>query len=179
MGATRQVLVRDATEADIGVITEIYAHYVLASLATFEVDPPDAREIRRRWVDLAERKLPYLAAEVDGRLAGYAYAAPYRPRIAYRFSLEDSIYVHPMDARRGVGRALLGELIERSAALGYRQMIAVIGDSGNAGSIGLHAAFGFTHAGTLRSVGYKFGRWVDTVFMQRALGAGDETLPGG
>ena len=169
------VEVRVSAEADIPAIADIYAHYVRRSLATFEVEPPDAEEMSRRRADVVGRGLPYLVAELEGKVVGYAYAGPYHRRIAYRFSLEDSIYVRDGQRGQGIGRALLAELLARTAALGYRQMIAVIGDSANAGSIALHSSFGFTHVGTLRSVGFKLGRWVDTVFMQRAIGDGDGT----
>ena len=173
MGNAPPVRVRDSTEADVPAIVEIYAHYVRTSLATFETEPPDLEEMRKRRADVVERGLPYLVAESKGMISGYAYAGPYRPRAAYRFALEDSIYIRAGQTGQGIGRVLLGELIARTTALGYRQMIAVIGDSANAGSIRLHTAFGFTHVGQLRSVGFKMGRWVDTVFMQRALGDGD------
>jgi phosphinothricin acetyltransferase len=139
--------------------------------------PPDAAEMRRRFDDVTRQGLPYLVAEVQGRLAGYGYCTLYRTRSAYRFSLEDSIYVDKDFHGRGVGRTILAELIARSEALGYRQLIAVIGDSGNAASIGLHASLGFLRVGTLRSSGFKFGRWVDSVLMQRPLGPGDGTPP--
>ena len=145
-------------------------------LASFEVVAPDVEEMTRRRAAVLARGLPYLAADVGGQLAGYAYAAPYRERPAYRYSLEDSVYVHPGYIGRGIGRALLEALIEACTAAGYRQLIAVIGDSANAGSIGVHAACGFVRTGLLPSVGFKFGRWVDSVFMQRALGEGDRTL---
>ena len=134
-------------------------------------------ELGRRWRDVTGRGLPYLVAELDGTVAGYGYCAPYRLRSAYRYTLEDSIYIRHDMTGRGVGRRLLEELIRRSEALGYRQIIAVIGDSANAGSIGVHSACGFLRVGTLRSAGFKFGRWVDSVFMQRPLGPGDSTRP--
>lgn len=155
----------------------IYYHHVLRGLASFEEIPPALAEMRRRHAEVVAQGLPYLVAEEAGDVVGYGYCAPYRTRSAYRFALEDSIYVKEGLQRRGVGRALLEELIARSERLGYRQLIAVIGDSANAASIGLHAALGFVRAGTLRSVGYKFGRWVDSVTMQRPLGGGDMTPP--
>lgn len=157
----------------------IYAHHVLQGLGSFEEIPPGLDEMRRRFEDVTGRGLPYLVAISTGTLAGYGYCNLYRPRSAYRFSLEDSIYVRDGEHGKGFGRALLSALIERCTALGYRQLIAVIGDSGNAGSIQLHAKLGFLHNGTLRSSGIKFGRWVDTVMMQRPLGAGDGSLPAG
>jgi L-amino acid N-acyltransferase YncA len=158
-------------------VHSIYAHHVLHGLATFEEEPPLVEELGRRFRDVTGRGLPYLIAEIEGVVAGYGYCAPYRPRSAYRYTLEDSIYVRHDMTGRGVGRRLLEELIRRCEGLGYRQIIAVIGDSANAGSIGVHAACGFLRVGTLRSAGFKFGRWVDSVYMQRALGPGDATRP--
>lgn len=169
--------VRDARREDLPHVQRIYAHHVLHGLASFEETAPDLVEIARRHDAVVRQGLPYLIAEKGGAVLGYAYAAPYRPRPAYRYSLEDSIYVDEAAVGMGIGRMLLGTLVARCEALGYRQMLAVIGDSGNAGSIGLHAALGFKQAGVLRSVGFKFGRWVDTVVMERALGDGDGTLP--
>jgi len=158
-------------------IHAIYSHHVLKGLASFEEEPPSHAELARRYQEAASHGLPYLAAELDGALAGYGYCALYRTRSAYRYSLEDSVYVRPDTVGRGVGRALLAQLILRCEALGYRQLIAVIGDSANAASIGLHASQGFLRAGTLRSVGFKLGRWVDSVIMQRPLGTGDGSPP--
>ena len=169
--------VRPAILSDLPAIQPIYAHHVLHGLATFEEEPPSVQELERRFRDVTGRGLPYLVAEADGTVAGYGYCAPYRPRSAYRYALEDSIYVRPDMTGRGIGRRLLEGLIRRCEGLGYRQMIAVIGDSANAGSIGVHAACGFLRVGTLRSAGFKFGRWVDSVFMQRPLGPGDSTRP--
>jgi phosphinothricin acetyltransferase len=173
--------VRPAETRDVPGIQAIYAHHVLHGIASFEEEPPDQAEMQRRMADILARGLPYLVAEDrpgSGAILGYAYAAPYRARPAYRYSVEDSVYVLPGRGGRGIGSTLLGALIERCAALGYRQMIAVIGDSDNQGSIRLHARHGFRHLGSLASVGFKHGRWVDSVFMQLALGSGDETLPG-
>ena len=169
--------VRASRSEDIPAIRAIYAHHVLHGLASFELSPPDVHEIARRRTEVLARGLPYLVAEAGGQLAGYAYAAPYRERPGYRFVLEDSVYIHPDYVGRGIGRALLDVLIETCTSAGYRQLIAVIGDSGNAGSIGLHAACGFVRTGMLPSVGFKFGRWVDSVLMQKELGEGDRTLP--
>ncbi len=169
--------VRPATHGDLPAILEIYGHHVLHGLASFEEVAPPLDELRRRFDDVHSRGLPWLAADFGGVLAGYGYCAPYRSRSAYRYSLEDSIYVRHGSEGRGVGAALLGALIERSEALGYRQLVAVIGDSANAASINLHASFGFLRVATLRSVGFKFGRWVDSIVMQRPLGAGDATPP--
>ena len=169
--------VRDATPADLPGIAAIYAHHVRTGLASFEIDPPDGAEMRARFEAVRAKGLPYLACEIGGRLAGFAYASPYRARPAYRFALEDSVYVDPGSARRGVGRALLAALIDRCEAIGCRQLVAVIGDSGNEASISLHSALGFEKVGTLRSIGYKHGRWVDSVLMQRRIGPGDSTPP--
>lgn len=171
------VALRAATDRDVPRLTAIYAHHVRTGLASFEIDPPDDAEVARRLADVAARGLPYLVAEADGRVVGYAYAAPYRLRPAYRYTLEDSVYVDPGCAGRGIGRRLLERLVSEAAARGYRQMIAVIGDSANRPSIALHEACGFARVGLLPAVGLKFGRWVDSVLMQRALGAGDATLP--
>jgi len=172
--------VRDAAESDIPAIQAIYAHHVLHGVASFEEEPPDQAEMLRRFQEVRVKGMPYLVADdvaEGGGVLGYAYAGPYRARPAYRFALENSVYVLPGAGGRGIGSALLGELVQRSAALGYRQMIAVIGDSANRASIRLHARHGFRECGILRSVGYKHGRWLDSVFMQRALGLGDETPP--
>jgi L-amino acid N-acyltransferase YncA len=171
------VVLRPAQPDDLPAIQAIYAHHVLTGLASFEEEPPSVDELRRRYEDIIGRGLPYLVAEYALEVAGYGYCAPYRPRSAYRYALEDSIYIRADMVGRGYGKMLLNELIRRCEALGYRQLIAVIGDSGNAASIGVHAACGFLRVGTLRSVGYKLGRWVDSVFMQRPLGPGDAKPP--
>jgi L-amino acid N-acyltransferase YncA len=172
-----QAAIRPAAPADAEAIAAIYAHHVLHGTATFEEVPPGPAEIARRRADVAGRGLPWLVAEAGGRLLGYAYAGPFRARPAYRFTFEDSIYLDPAATGRGLGRRLLERLIADCTAAGARQLVAVIGDSGNAASIALHARLGFRHVGTLRSVGFKFGRWLDTVEMQRPLGDGDATLP--
>jgi phosphinothricin acetyltransferase len=173
------VEVRDSVEIDLDAIAAIYAHHVMHGLGSFEETPPGREELARRRAEVLGRGLPYLvAAEGAGRVLGYAYAGPYRTRSAYRHSVESSVYVAPDAARRGVGRKLLAALIARCEAAGFRQMIAVIGDSGNAGSIGLHQALGFRRVGTLEAIGWKHGRWVDSVLMQRALGSGDDSPPG-
>ena len=174
---TADAVIREVADGDMATITAIYAHHVLSGLASFEEEPPDAAEMMRRRDKILDQELPYIVAVSGGTVGGYAYASPFRPRPAYRHSVEDSVYVTPDMARRGIGRLLLETLIERCAAQGYRQMIAVIGDSENAPSINLHAKLGFRMAGTIRSVGFKFGRWVDSVYMQRPLGDGDTTLP--
>jgi L-amino acid N-acyltransferase YncA len=169
--------VRPATPADIPAITRIYAHSVRTGTASFELEPPDEAEMTRRMQTLLGGGYPYVAAEIDGGLAGYAYAGPYRPRPAYRYSVEDSIYIDPSAQRKGVGRALLENLIEECTRRGFRQMIAVIGDSAHTPSIELHRALGFRMIGNIENVGYKFGRWLDSVLMQRALGPGATTAP--
>ena len=168
---------RPARPADVPRIVEIYRPQVLGGFATFELVPPEAGEMARRLADIVAAGMPYLVAEVDGVVAGYAYANTYRARPAYRHTVEDSIYIDDAYSRRGIGRALLDALIAQSAARGFRQMIAVIGDSGNAASIALHRACGFAPAGVLAATGWKLGRWVDSVLMQRPLGAGAQTAP--
>ena len=158
-------------------IQRIYAHHVMHGFGSFEEEPPDLAELMRRRGDYLSRRLPYLVAELSGRVVGYAYAGPYRTRSAYRFTVENSIYVDPAQTGRGIGRKLLSELIAQCTALGYRQMIAVIGDIENTASIKLHEALGFNLSGIFRSVGRKRGRWLDSVMMQLALGAGDKTDP--
>jgi len=169
--------IRPATEADLPDITRIYEHAVLHGTATFELIAPDLTEISRRFRSLMEGGFPYFVAALDGRVVGYAYAGPYRPRPAYRFTVENSIYLDPAIHRRGVGFRLLQGLIGECEARGYRQMIAVIGDSANAGSIGVHRRCGFQMIGTHPDVGLKFGRWLDTVMMQLSLGDGARTMP--
>jgi phosphinothricin acetyltransferase len=170
--------IRAAREDDLSTITAIYREEVLHGTATFELAPPDRAEMARRRAALAAGGFPFLIAEGEGgRCLGYAYAAPYRPRPAYDLAVEDSVYVAAEARRRGVGRALLAALVAAATAAGFRQMIAVIGDSANTGSIALHGALGFRMVGTLMAVGRKHGRWVDTVLMQRELGAGDATPP--
>jgi L-amino acid N-acyltransferase YncA len=168
---------RDAQSGDAPAIQEIYAEHVLTGLASFEETPPDSNEMRRRMEEIRAAGLPYLVAELDGKVSGFAYASPFRNRSAYRYTVEDSVYIAGDALHRGLGRALLGAIIERCTALGYRQMIAVIGDSANDASIGLHAHLGFIMSGTMPAVGFNFGRWVDSVRMQRALGAGADTPP--
>jgi L-amino acid N-acyltransferase YncA len=177
IAGTSAVPTRPATSADIPAITRIYAHAVKHGTASFELEPPDEAEMARRMQSLLDGGYPYIVAEIEGALAGYAYAGPYRPRLAYRFSVEDSIYIDPNAQRRGVGRVLLQNLIEECERRGFRQMIAVIGDSAQAPSIELHRALGFRMIGAVENVGYKFGRWLDSVNMQRALGAGATTKP--
>jgi L-amino acid N-acyltransferase YncA len=169
--------IRPASAADLPFITGIYDHAVRQGTATFEIVPPDLAEMTRRFDGLMDGGFPYLVAALDGRVAGYAYAGAYRPRPAYRFTVENSIYLQPSIHRQGIGLQLLQRLIAESEARGYRQMIAVIGDSANAGSLGVHTKCGFQMIGTHPDVGFKFGRWLDIVMMQRALGEGAITLP--
>lgn len=169
--------IRAATASDVAQVTTIYANHVLHGTATFEIDPPDHAEMLRRFADVTAQGYPYLVAERAGAIVGYAYAGPFRARPAYRFTVEDSIYLDANAQRQGLGRALLERLIEACTTRGARQMIAVIGDSSNAGSIALHRRCDFADAGRLVASGFKFGRWIDTVLMQRALGEGARTLP--
>src|SRR5690242_1579160 len=171
------MLVRPANAKDVPAIQAIYAHHVLHGLASFEEVPPTADEMRRRFEEIAKQGLPYLVVEMGDELVGYGYCSLYRTRSAYRYTLEDSVYVKEGKQGNGIGKAVLSELIDRCTALKYRQIIAVIGDSANAASIGLHASLGFVRAGNLRSTGFKFGRWVDSVLMQLPLGPGDGTKP--
>jgi L-amino acid N-acyltransferase YncA len=173
----QKIIIRPAAPFDIGAITRIYADAVLHGTASFEIDPPDEAEMARRQAALLDNGYPYLAAEIDSAVVGYAYAGPYRARPAYQWSVEDSIYVAPERHRKGIGALLLNRLIAESTRHGFRQMIAVIGDSAQIGSIALHERAGFSHIGTLRSVGFKHGKWLDTVLMQRALGQGDAAGP--
>ena len=163
------LVVRASTEADVARCTEIYAHHVLHGTASFEIDPPDLAEMKKRRAAVLELGLPHLVAERDGKIMGYAYASNWRPRPAYKFSVEDSIYIDKDAVGQGVGRALLPVLIEQCAKLGKKQMVAVIGDSASTPSIRLHASCGFRMVGTLENIGFKFGRWLDSVLMQRPL----------
>jgi L-amino acid N-acyltransferase YncA len=172
-----EVSIRPATPADIPAITRIYAHAVRSGTASFELEPPDEAEMTRRQNTLLDGGFPYLVATRDGAVLGYAYAGPYRARPAYRFSVENSVYVAAEAHRRGAGRALMDRLIAESEARGYRLMIAVIGDSAQTPSIALHRAAGFKLVGTFEGVGYKFDRWLDTVLMQRTLGKGMSAPP--
>ncbi|HVI51953.1 MAG TPA: GNAT family N-acetyltransferase [Candidatus Sulfotelmatobacter sp.] len=171
------VAVRDAQEEDMAAIQAIYSYFVTRSCASFEEVPPTVEEMKARRARTLERGLPYLVAETDGEILGYTYAGPFRFRSAYRYTIEDSIYVAPGVSRRGIGSTLLGTLVERCTALGYRQMIGIIGDSANIGSISVHRKLGFRQEGVLRGVGLKFGRWIDAVIMHRPLGNADSGLP--
>ena len=171
------VVVRDALDADMEAVARIYAHHVEQGLATFEEVPPTAAEMLARRAKVLAIRAPYLVAEIDGEVVGYCYATPYHARAAYRHTLEDSVYVAPGRGGRGIGGALLAELIARCEAGPWRWIVAIVGDSGNSASIALHRRHGFEPVGTLRSVGFKLGRWVDTPIMQRVLGPGDSRPP--
>ena len=172
--------IRASLDSDVVAITAIYRHHVLNGTGTFEVEPPDATEMGRRRADVLHKSLPYLVAQADdGRILGFAYCNWFKPRPAYRFSAEDSIYVAHDAAGQGIGRQLLDALAAHAEAAGVRKLLAVIGDSANAGSIGVHRAAGFTEAGVLRSVGWKFGQWLDIVLMEKPLGDADTTAPDG
>lgn len=166
-----------ATESDIPAITALYATEVNDHVATYEYDVPDEAEMLRRMRDVVAHGFPYLVAEFEGRFAGYAYASAYRTRIGYRWTVEDTVYIEPAMQGRGIGSALLGQLIDECEARGFRQMVAVIGEPANAASVKLHERFGFSTVGIFRGLGRKHGRWLDTVQMQRALGAGDAEAP--
>ena len=176
--AGEAMLIRPSRDDDVGAIAAIYGYHVMNGVASFEEVPPAVEEIARRRGEIVARGLPFLVAEREARVVGYCYAGVFRPRPGYRFTLEDSIYVDAAEAGRGIGRALLQPLLEHCAELGYRQMVAVIGGRETIPSIRLHEALGFSHAGVLPAVGFKFGRWIDTVLMQRALGPGASSRPG-
>jgi phosphinothricin acetyltransferase len=163
-------VIRDSREGDIAAITAIYRDAVLTGTASFELDAPEEPEMARRRARLVEGRYPYLVAESSGKVAGYAYAGPYHTRPGYRYTVEDSVYIAEWARRQGLARGLVSRLIEICTARGFRQMIAIIGNSGNAASIELHRALGFEMVGTLKDVGYKFDRWLDSVIMQRPLG---------
>ncbi|HWT09297.1 MAG TPA: GNAT family N-acetyltransferase [Roseomonas sp.] len=171
------ITLRDATAADVPAITAIYAHHVLHGTGTFEEEPPPESDIAGRIARIQDAGYAWIVAEEDGLILGYGYFSPFRPRSAYRFTAEDSVYVRDDIRGQGVGKALVAELLARAEAMGIRQMVAVIGDSENVGSIGLHISLGFRQIGVLKAVGMKFGRWVDVVQMQKALGEGEKTLP--
>ncbi|MDB5502242.1 MAG: GCN5-related N-acetyltransferase [Tardiphaga sp.] len=172
-----EIEIRPAGPADLPAITAIYGEAVQFGTATFELIPPDLPEMTRRFGELTSAGFPWLVGLLDGRVVGYAYASLYRTRPAYRFTVENAIYLAPESHRRGIGTRLLQRLIDDCETLGFRQIIAVIGDSANAGSIGVHTKAGFQMIGLHPDVGYKFGRWLDIVMMQRALGGGGRTLP--
>ncbi len=171
------MIVRAASQRDMTRVAEIYAHAVLHGLGTFEETPPSPEDMEARRAAIVAQGLPYLVAEEAGQVLGFAYAGPFRPRAAYRYTVEDSVYVAPDAQGRGVGRAALSAVLDACAALGLRQVVAVIGDSSNTASVGLHAALGFTHQGVGKSLGFKHGRWVDIVWMQKALNGGEGSPP--
>jgi phosphinothricin acetyltransferase len=171
-------IIRDAHDTDMPAVQAIYAHHVTTGIASFELQPPTLEELLRRRADVLVNGLPYLVAEMDGEVVGYGYATLYRPRPAYGNTVEDSVYVRDGMGGRGIGQALLAEVIDRCIANGRRQMVAVIGNSANHGSIALHTRLGFRLVGVFEAVGFKHGRWVDTVLMQRSLGDGATTPPG-
>jgi len=179
MHARAPAVIRPAQPLDLPAITGIYDHAVRNGTASFEIEPPDEAEMRRRFEAMRASGHPYLVADCSGAIAGYAYAGPYRARPAYHWCVEDSIYVAPQWQGHGIGRLLLERLVDAAATAGFRQMIAVIGDSANTASIGLHRMAGFRLVGTFDDVGFKFGRWLDSVLMQRALGPGAITPPDG
>ena len=170
-------LIRPSRDEDIAAITAIYTHHVLHGTGTFEIDPPSEADMAARRADVLGKGLPYLVAESAGEVLGFAYGNWFKPRPAYRFSAEDSIYLAPGAAGKGIGRTLLNAFCIQAEAAGVRKLIAVIGDSANAGSIGVHRSVGFTHVGTLKSCGWKFDQWLDVVMMEKALGAGDSSAP--
>jgi L-amino acid N-acyltransferase YncA len=169
--------IRPSNDNDVAAITAIYAHHVLHGTGTFETEPPLEADMRTRRADVLGKGLPYLVAELDGRVVGFAYGNWFKPRPAYRYSVEDSIYLAPDQAGKGLGRALLAELLTRFEAAGIRKVMAIIGDSANAGSVGVHTALGFTQVGIVESCGWKFGAWRDIVIMQKTIGAGDSLPP--
>lgn len=171
------LIIRDAMPDDMAQVQRIYAHHVLHGTATFEETPPTVDEMLARRANVLAAGMPYLVAELGNEIAGYCYAGQYRPRVAYRYTIEDSIYLGESHAGKGLGKALLSTLIERCEQGPWRQMIAVIAGNNNLGSIGLHRSMGFTHAGTQLATGFKFNQWIDVVFMQRALGSGSATCP--
>ncbi|MEK7345249.1 MAG: N-acetyltransferase family protein [Pseudomonadota bacterium] len=170
-------LIRPSRDEDIAAITAIYRHHVLTGTGTFEIDPPSETDMASRRADVLSKGLPYLVVEDEGRVMGFAYCNWFKPRPAYRFSAEDSIYMAANANGKGLGRALLAELCARAERAGVRKLLAVIGDSANAGSIGVHQSLGFSHVGVLKSCGWKFDRWLDVVMMEKPLGAGDTTAP--
>ncbi|KPX94992.1 Phosphinothricin N-acetyltransferase [Pseudomonas syringae pv. actinidiae] len=174
---TPTFILRDACDQDMPAVQAIYADHVLHGISSFELDPPSVAELLQRRAQVLVNGLPYLVAELAGEVVGYGYATPYRPRPAYRFTVEDSVYIRDGMGGRGIGLALLGELVQRCEQGGWRQMVAVIGNSENIASLRLHERLGFRRVGVFESVGFKHGRWVDTVLMQRMLGDGSGSAP--
>ena len=171
------LLIRPSRDSDMAALTAVYAHHVLHGTGTFETEPPGVPEMSARRADVLSKGLPYLVAELDGELAGFAYGNWFKPRPAYRYSVEDSIYLAPGLQRQGLGRALLAELLARFEAAGIRKVMAIVGDSANAGSVGLHLALGFAQVGVIEDCGWKFGAWRDIVILQKTLGEGSATPP--
>ncbi len=169
--------IRPSQDADLPAITAIYGHHVLHATGTFETEPPSGADMAARRADVLAKGLPYLVVVDAGQVLGFAYCQWFKPRPAYRFSAEDSIYLHPDARGKGLGRLLLTALVEQAEKVGIRKLIAVIGDSANAGSVGVHRSLGFEPAGVIRSCGWKFGRWLDIVLMEKTLGDGDRTAP--
>ncbi len=172
-----KMIIRDVTQTDMPTIHEIYSEQVLNGVSSWEEEPPTLDEMTQRKNAILDGGYPFLVCEVNGKVAGYSYASAYRPRPGYRYTVENSIYIHKDFHKMGIGRRLLDALIERCEAKGFRQMVAVIGDSNNHPSIDFHKRMGFIHAGTIKSIGFKFGRWMDSVIMQRPIGDEDKTLP--
>ena len=170
-------LIRPSSDADLPAITAIYAHHVLHGTGSFETEPPSVADMTTRRADVLSKGLPYLVVEQDGKIAGFAYGNWFKPRPAYRYSVEDSIYMAPELQGKGLGRALLAELMARFEAVGIRKVMAIVGDSANTGSVGIHLALGFTQVGIVDSCGWKFGAWRDIVIMQKTLGLGDTQPP--
>lgn len=170
-------LIRPSRDEDVAAVTAIYRHHVLTGTGTFEIDPPSEADMASRRADVLAKGLPYLVVENQGHILGFAYCNWFKPRPAYRFSAEDSIYMAPDAHGQGLGRALLSELCTQAERVGVRKLLAVIGDSANAGSIGVHASLGFRHVGVLQSCGWKFERWLDVVMLEKPLGFGDSTAP--
>ena len=169
--------IRNTIESDLVEIQKLYTHYVVNTFSTFEINPPDQNELTRRWKTITSTGFPYLTAELENKIVGYTYASKYRSRSAYEYTIEDSVYVSPDFLGQGVGESLLNTLIHKCLPLGWRQMVAVIGDSQNTSSISLHEKCGFYKIGIMPSTGYKLGQWIDTIIMQRELGDGDKTTP--
>ena len=175
--AADKIIIRNVIDADMPEIHKIYEEQVLNGVSSWEEEPPTLVEMIMRKQSILENGYPFLVCELDGHVAGYSYASAYRPRPGYRYTVENSIYIHQDFHKHGIGRRLLEVLVDRCETSGYRQMIAVIGDSNNHASIDFHRKMGFTHAGTIQSIGFKFGRWMDSVIMQRPLGEGNRILP--
>lgn len=177
MSADAPVIIRPRSDADMPTITQIYGHHVLNGASSWELSPPDVAEMTNRAHAMEANNFPYFVAEVDGEIAGYSYAGAYRPRPAYRYTVENSVYINDQLRRGGIGTALLQKLIDECTALGFRQMIGIVGDSQNLQSIRFHEKMGFSHMGTVKNIGFKFDRWMDQVILQRPLGDGADSAP--